>query len=149
MDPAALMAFPPDPNATPGLPMAPGGEGVPPPMDATNAGPMPGEEGMAGLLAALGGGDAGGPPPELGGMGIPPELGGQIPLDDEELAAGEEEPEMDPVEHIQQAMKHLMMALAGDEDEERGHGIVKGMGALQALLGGEQKKQAQLQSLGG
>jgi hypothetical protein len=56
---------------------------------------------------------------------------------------------MSPMEHIQEAMKHLMMALAKDEDDERGAGITKGMGALQGILGGEQKKQSQLQALGG
>ena len=48
---------------------------------------------------------------------------------------------MDSIGHIQQAMKHLMMAMAMDEDEERGMGITKGMGALQSILGGEQKKR--------
>jgi hypothetical protein len=129
------MMMPPDPGAAPGLPLPPGAAGagpeagpgaMPPPMDALNAGPMPGEGGIQALLAALGGGGEGPP-------GAPPE----------------EEEEMDPVDHIRQAMKHLMMAMAMDEDEERGHGIVKGMGALQGILGGEQKKNAQLAQLGG
>jgi hypothetical protein len=49
---------------------------------------------------------------------------------------------MGPVEHIRAAMKHLMLAMAGDQDDERGAGVMKGMGALQAILGGEQKKQS-------
>jgi hypothetical protein len=143
------MTMYPDPAAQQGLPMAPGGLGPPPPLDASNAGPMPGEEGLAGLMAALQGGQAGGPPPELGGLGIPPELGGQEPLPEEELAGADEEEPLDSVGHIQQAMKHLMMALASEPDEERGHGIAKGMGALQGILAGEQKKNAQLSQLGG
>jgi hypothetical protein len=98
-------------------------------MDVLNEGPVPAEGGIGALLAALGGGAPGaaeGPP------------AGEAP-----------EEEMDSVEHIQQAMKHLMMAIAMDEDEERGLGITKGMGALQGLLAGEQKKNAQLSQLGG
>jgi len=54
---------------------------------------------------------------------------------------------MDPVQHIQVAMQHLMMALAKEPDESQGSGIVKGMGALQAILGGAQKKQQQIATL--
>jgi len=42
-----------------------------------------------------------------------------------------------------------MMALAIEPDEQTGQGIVKGMGALQSILGGAQKKQSQLAQLGG
>jgi hypothetical protein len=132
------MMMPPDPGAAPALPLPPGGGGMPPPMDAMSAGagPIPAEGGMGGLLAALGGG--GGAAPEMGGGGP------------DALGPGEEDTgSLDPIDHIQQAMKHLMMAIAKDEDEERGMGITKGMGALQALLAGEQKKNAQLSQLGG
>lgn len=144
----SMTMYPPAPDEAMGLPVPPGGGGVPPPLDATNAGPMPGGEGLAGLMAALGGGQAGGPPPEMGGMGVPPEMGGQEPMPSEEM---EEDPEgdMDPIEHIQQAMKHLMMAMAKEGDEERGHGITKGMSQLQGLLAGDQKQNTQLSQLGG
>jgi len=135
------------PEAAPGLPIPPGGGGEMPPRDALNEMPLPGEGGLSGLMAALGGGGEGGMPPELGG-GMPPELGGGMPEGmppDGELG-GEEE--LDSIQHIQQAMKHLMMAMAKDEDEERGVGITKGMGALQAILGGEQKANKSLAALG-
>jgi hypothetical protein len=136
------MMLPPG-TAPPNLPVAPGGGEAPlPPLDAMNQGPVPAEGGMAGLMAALGGGGAapgGAPvPPELGGEG-PPGLGGEGPVPED----------MDPIEHLQEAMKHLMMAIAKEEDEERGLGITKGMGALQGILAGEQKKNAQLSQLGG
>jgi hypothetical protein len=123
-----------NPEEAPGLPTPPGGGmemmgGPAPPMDALNQGPLPGEGGMDALLGALGGGGAA-PPPGIA----------------EEEAGLEEEP-VDSIGHIQQAMKHLMMAMAQDEDEERGMGITKGMGALQAILGGEQKKAKQMTSL--
>ena len=37
------------------------------------------------------------------------------------MLAGEEQPEdeMAPVEHIQQAIKHLMLAMLANDDEER------------------------------
>lgn len=142
----STMMYPPAPEETAGLPLPPGGMGAPP-LDAMNAGPMPGDEGIGGLMALLAGGEAGGLPPEMGGMGIPPEMGGQMPLEEE--APMEEDEEMDPIGHIQQAMKHLMMAIAKEGDEERGHGIVKGMGALQGILAGDQKANAQLSQLGG
>jgi hypothetical protein len=130
------MMMPPDPGAAPNLPMPPGGGGMPMPMDALNqGGPIPADQGMGGLLAALGGG---GGAPEAGPPGL------------DALGPGEEDTgEMDAVGHIQQAMKHLMMAIAKDDDEERGMGITKGMGALQGILAGEQKKNAQLSALGG
>jgi hypothetical protein len=123
------------PEAPPGLPTPPGGGeammgGPAPPMDALSGAPLPGEGGMEALLGALGGGGAGAPPPGIA----------------EEEAAPDEE--MDSIGHIQQAMKHLMMAMAKDEDEERGLGITKGMGALQGILAGDQKKNATLNSLG-
>lgn len=127
------------PEAPPGLPFPPGGQDTPPPpMDAMSGTPVPGDQGIEGLLAALGGG-GGGPP----GMGGPPGLG-----PGPEEAPPDEEP-MSSIDHIQQAMKHLMMAMAGEDDDERGHGITKGMGTLQGILAGEKKKQAQLGALGG
>jgi hypothetical protein len=140
------MMMPPDPAALGGAPMPPGGgmpgEGLPP-RGMEPPGPMPGEGGIEALMAALGGGGGMPPPEEMGGM--PPEMGGEIPPELGEAAmAGSELEEMSPVDHIRQAMKHLMMAMAGDEDDERGAGVVKGMGALQAILGGEQKKSAMM-----
>lgn len=133
------MMMPPDPGAAPNLPVQPGGGGMPPPMDALNQGPLPADQGIGGLLAALQGG--GGPP----GPGGPPDAGGPDALGpgDEDTGA------MDAVGHIQQAMKHLMMAMAKETDEDRGLGITKGMGALQGILAGEQKKNAQLSAIGG
>lgn len=132
------MMLPPG-SAPPNLPMAPGGGDTPaPPMDMLAGQSLPTGGGLEGLMAALGGG--GGAPGETP---LPPgdnTLGGTSP---------EEGQEMDAIGHIQQAMKHLMMAMAKDDDDERGTGIVKGMGAIQAILGGEQKKNAQLSALGG
>jgi hypothetical protein len=102
-------------------------------MDALAGQGLPTEGGIGGLMAALQGG--GGPP----GLGGPPEG---------EDFGSEDEP-MDAIGHIQVAMKHLMMAIAKDDDDERGMGITKGMGALQGILAGEQKKNAQLSALGG
>jgi len=143
----STMMLPPDPTAAPGLPVPPGGgPGPPGPMDALNQGPIPGGGdgggGMAALLAALGPGGPGGGPPGPGDGGPPGPGNGNLPTPGDVQA-------MDPVEHIQIAMQHLMMALAKDQDEQRGGGIVKGMGALQAILGGEAKKNAQLQQIGG
>ena len=133
----STMMLPPDPSVAPNVPIPPGGGGPPGPMDAVNQGPLPagpGDGGLSALQAALGGG--GGPPgpPDLGGGGNP---------------TPDDVANMDPVQHIQEAMKHLMMALAKEPDEASGQGIVKGMGALQQLLAGDQKKNAQLQQLGG
>jgi hypothetical protein len=133
------MMMPPDPSAVPNLPIAPGGgDTPPPPMDPMNQGPIPagpGGGGMEGLLASLAGG-AGGPggPPDAGG---PPE--GDMTTDGTDPS---QDDQMDPKEHIQQAMKHLLMALAKEPDEQASHGITKGMGALQGILAGEQKKNA-------
>lgn len=131
------MMLPPG-EAPPALPLPPGGGGMGGPMDSLNQGPIPSGGGIEGLLAALGGGGApGGAPDETPAPGDP-------------LGPGPENTgDMDAVGHIQQAMKHLMMAIAKDDDEERGLGITKGMGALQGLLAGEQKKNAQLSQLGG
>ena len=135
------------PEVPPGLPVPPGGGeammgGPAPPMDSLNAGPLPGEGGIEALLGALGGGGAGAAP----GMAPPPGIA------EEEAGLGAEpmgeEEEMDSISHIQQAMKHLMMAMAKDEDEERGLGITKGMGPLQQILAGDQKKNATLANLG-
>jgi len=133
------MMLPPDPSAAPNLPIAPGGgegppgpPGLPGPMDSLNQGPIPGGGGISDLMAALGGGGGGpaGPGPGDGGPTLPADL-----------------QSMDPVQHIQVAMQHLMMALAKVPDETQGSGIVKGMGALQAILGGKQKDQQQRQTL--
>ena len=129
------MMMPPD--AAPGLPTTPGGGdpgvgGNAPPMDMMNQGPVPGDGGMAGLLAALGGGgdQSGGTPADAGG-------------------GDQGQGELDSIGHIQAAMQHLMMALAKEPDEQQGHGIVKGMAGLQGILGGNAKKQADLAALGG
>jgi hypothetical protein len=128
------MMLPPG-EAPPALPLPPGGGGMGGPMDSLNQGPIPAEGGMGGLLAALGG----------GGGDLPPEMAAG-----DALGPGSEDTgAMDAIGHIQQAMKHLMMAIAKDDDDERGLGITKGMGALQGLLAGEQKKNAQLSQLGG
>jgi hypothetical protein len=63
-----------------------------------------------------------------------------------------EEQDMSPMEHIQAAMMHLMMAFTQEGDHGKGAGIVKGMGALQGILAGTQKEQAAAQpppALGG
>jgi len=127
-----------NPEEAPGLPTTPGGGeammgGPAPPMDQLSAGPIPGEGGMEALLGALGGGGAGAP--------------GEVMPGDSDQGGVEEQEEMDSIQHIQQAMKHLMMAMAKDEDEERGMGITKGMGPLQAILAGKQKTDKQLSSL--
>jgi hypothetical protein len=132
------------PEAPPGMPLPPGGGGDVPPMDAMSSTPMPAEGGIEGLIAALQGGGMGGPPGMGGGLeglGLP---GGAPP----EEALGSDEA-LTAVDHIKQAMKHLMMAMAGEDDDERGAGIVSGMGALQKLLGGEQKRQKILADAGG
>ena len=128
------MMLPPG-EAPPNLPLPPGGGGMGGPMDSLNQGQVPASGGIEGLLATLGG----------GGGEMPPETGPGDPLG----PGSEDTGGMDAIGHIQQAMKHLMMAIAKDDDEERGGGIVKGMGALQGLLAGEQKKNATLSQLGG
>ena len=93
-----------------------------PPMDAMSSTPLPAEGGIEGLMAALG--EAGRAPGGLEGLGLP---GGAAP--GEEMGAEEE---MDAVEHIQQAMKHLMMAMAGERGrrarrrDREGHGCAPG-----------------------
>jgi hypothetical protein len=141
--------MPPAPGeAPPGLPIPPGGampgEAIPP-MDALNQGPIPAEGGIEGLMALLGGGGGGGglPPGMEGGLppgmegegppGLPPELIQELDDDNADM-------EMSGTDHIRQAIKHLMMAMADESDDERGHGITKGMGLLQGILGGDQKK---------
>jgi hypothetical protein len=49
---------------------------------------------------------------------------------------------MSPIEHIQAAMLHLMMAFTQEQDHSKGAGVLKGMGALQGLLAGAQKEKA-------
>jgi hypothetical protein len=150
------MMMPPDPSmgappqgGPPGMPLPPGGGGEMPPMDAMSSTPLPAEGGIEGLIAALQGGGGGG---GVEGLGMP---GGAAPGEEGLGAALGAEPgspdmrDMSPVEHIQHAMKHLMMAMASSDDDEQGVGITKGMGALQALLGGEQKRQKTLASAGG
>lgn|SRR5215471_2046727 len=140
------MMMPPDPNAAPNLPLPPGGggDGGPPPRDISPAGPIPGQGGMDALASVLGG-DGGGP----GGPGGPPGPGdggalglgpgdGSSPVDS-----------MSTIDLIQEAMKLLTLAFAKAQDENHGAGVLKGMGALQGVLGGQAKKDAQLSSLGG
>jgi hypothetical protein len=45
------------------------------------------------------------------------------------------------VDHIREAMRHLMMAMTQEQDDQRGHGITKGMAALQGLLAGSAKQR--------
>jgi len=52
-----------------------------------------------------------------------------------------EDQDMSPVEHIQAAMMHLMMAFTKEGDHSKGAGLVKGMGALQGILAGAQKEK--------
>jgi hypothetical protein len=137
------MMMPPDPAAAGGMPLPPGGGGPIPPMDAMSApAALPAEGGIEGLMAALGGGGLGpeGPLPGEPPLGPP---GAEMPS--EEMG---EEP-LDAAAHIQQAIKHLMLAMVANDDEEQSAGIVKGMGPLQALLGGEQKKAKVLADAGG
>jgi len=56
---------------------------------------------------------------------------------------------MSSLDHIRAAMKHLMMAMTQTQDEEQGHGIVKGMGALQGILAGDAKNKATVAAAGG
>ena len=135
------MAMPP--TYAPGLPIPPGGGdpsagGPAPPMDALSGSPLPSGGGLDGLMAALqgGGGDPSADPnaPPDGGLGAAPPDGGD---------------NLDSIGHIQEAMKHLMMALAKDQEDQHGMGITKGMGALQGILSGEQKRQSQLSQLSG
>jgi hypothetical protein len=146
MPPDPSIGAPPPGGGPPGMPMPPGGGGEAPPMDAMSSTPLPAEGGIEGLIAALQGGGGGGMPPS-----DPMGPGGEEGLG-QPLGAEEDSPDMmdmSPVEHIQHAMKHLMMAMAADDDDERGAGVMKGMGALQSILGGEQKKQKLLASAGG
>jgi hypothetical protein len=139
------MMLPPDPAAAGGMPLPPGGGGPMPPMDAMSApAALPAEGGIEGLMAALGGGG--------GGLGPEGPLPGEPPLGEEGMLPEEEmapEDELDGPGHIQQAIKHLMLAMVANDDEEQSAGIVKGMGPLQALLGGEQKKSKILADAGG
>jgi hypothetical protein len=48
---------------------------------------------------------------------------------------------MSAVDHIREAMKHLMMAMTQQNDEQIGHGITKGMSTLQGLLAGDAKQR--------
>lgn len=133
------MMMPPDPAAAGGMPLPPGGGGMAPPMDAMSApAALPAEGGIEGLMAALQGGG--------GGLGAEGPLPGEPPLDAE---MPEEEDPLDGPGHIQQAIKHLMLAMVANDDEEQSAGIVKGLGPLQAILGGEQKKSKVLADAGG
>lgn len=141
------MAMPPD--YAPGLPTPPGGGdpmmgGNAPPQDALNGQPLPSGGGIDGLMAALGGGggaDPGLPPGAGPGMDDP---GGTEPPGPDSASA-----DMDSIGHIQEAMKHLLMAMAMDSQDQHGQGITKGMGALQGILSGEQKRQQQMSQLQG
>ena len=90
------------------------------------------------LMALLGGGAQGGAPP--GPDGGPSDGGGQGADDSQPMSA---------VEHIQAAMKHLMMAMTQSQDEQQGHGITKGMAMLQGLLAGDAKNKATVAAAGG
>lgn len=128
------------PEEAPGLPVPPGGGapmmgGPAPPMDQMSGGPLPGEGGLDGLMAALAGGAGGGPP---GAAGLP-----------EGVAEADDEEDMSPIEHIREAVRHLVAAMGKEDDDERGATISKGMSTLQGVLGGEQKQNAQLGAMGG
>jgi len=106
------------------------GDGALPPPPGMAPGPVPG-------LPMMGDG-AGGPP-------VPPELQQLMDIlgvDPSSPQAEGDEQEMSPIEHIQAAMMHLMMAFTQEGDHSKGAGIVKGMGALQGILAGAQKDQA-------
>jgi hypothetical protein len=122
-------------------------------MDALSSTPLPAQGGIEGLISALqgGGGGGGGPvgmPGGLEGLGLPGGAGLDDPGGAPDSEGAGDTGDLSPVEHIQQAMKHLMMAMATTQDESHGQGIVKGMGALQAILGGEQKRQKVLADAG-
>ena len=139
------MLMPPDPSGAPNLPLPPGGGppggGPIPDTSVAPPGPLPAQGGMSALAAALGGGgpeETGEPP------GLPPaeesgEPGG---------AQGSPIDNMSTIDLIQEAMKLLIVAFAKAQDEGHGSGIIKGMGALQQILGGDAKQQQQLATLG-
>jgi len=121
------MMMPPD--YAPGLPTPPGGGdammgGPAPPQDALSGMALPSQGGMDGLLAALGGGGD----QTDGGAGA----GGDQTAGPSDMSA---------IDHIQEAMKHLMMALSLDQNETNNLGVTKGLGALQGILAGHQKAQ--------
>jgi mono/diheme cytochrome c family protein len=92
------------------------------------------------MLQALLSGGLGGAP-DLGG-GLPPDLGGPD-LGGPDLGGGppDSTQPMSAVDHIREAMKHLMMAMTQTEDDQQGHGISKGMATLQGLLAGDAKQR--------
>jgi hypothetical protein len=97
-------------------------------------------------MAALGGGA--GPDPS-GGGGLPPGLDPSQLGGDPSQGGGADQGPTDAAGHIQEAMKHLMMALSMEPNEQQGLGITKGMGALQAILAGKAKDNSQLSALQG
>jgi hypothetical protein len=127
---------------------APPGLGGPP---GAGVGPPPGPDGgnMAMLAALLGaGGGAGGPGLGLPGPGLPggdPGAGGPGQPD----GLGDVVSGMSAIDHIQAAMKHLMMAMTQTQDEQQAHGVVRGMGALQGILAGHAKNKATVAAAGG
>jgi hypothetical protein len=131
------MMLPPG-MAPPGLDVGGGATPAPPP-----------DPGM--LMALLSGAQGGAPPgPDLGPMGGGPPPGpdptamGGPPGADPTAGGGPGGPDDQPmsaVEHIQAAMKHLMMAMTQQQDDQMGHGITKGMATLQGLLAGDAKQK--------
>ena len=85
--------------------------------------------------------EGGGLPPELaallggGGAGLP---GGAPP---------EQPPEMDPIEHLRQAIQHAQAALVAEPDDMDSQSLAKVVQGLYAILANRQKEQEQL--LGG
>ena len=84
----------------------------------------------------------GGLPPELaallgggGGAGLP---GGAPP---------EQPPEMDPIEHLRQAIQHAQAALVAEPDDMDSQSLAKVVQGLYSILANRQKEQEQL--LGG
>src|SRR5262245_50702836 len=114
------MMMPPD--YAPGLPTPPGGGdammgGQAPPQDALSGMALPRHGRRDGVPASLG---RGGEQTDRGaGAGGDPAAG---PSD------------MSAIDHIQEAMKHLMMALSLDQNETNNLGVTKGLGALQGIL---------------
>jgi len=115
-----------------GAPGGPPGMGMPPGMDPGMGGGPPGMMGDP-----MGDGGPGGLPPELlqalmgaGGGGDMGDPGG-----------GPDQPDapMSATDHIQQAMKHLMMAMTQETDHSHGAGIAKGIAGLQGVLAGKAK----------
>jgi hypothetical protein len=115
------------------LDMARPGPGGPlPPPPGMTPGPVPG------MMPGMGG-------PGESPLPIPDQLQALMSIlgvDPGSPAAQEGDEQMSPVEHVQAAMMHLMMAFTQEGDHSKGMGLMKGMGALQGVLAGAQKEQA-------